>query len=209
MPSNPAEPTPAANPADKPRRRMLLEVITAFISFVIVAVPSTLGGLFFLDPILRKRKAGASGATEGEILKKDEAGFIRLDVSRDAVPEDGTPLSVTVRDDIIDAWNLFRDVPVGSVWLRRVGDGPPLAFSSVCPHLGCSVDYHRAENEFFCPCHTSSFDLDGKKTNKIPPRGMDSLEVSTRTNGKEDPNGLEIWVKYQNFQKATSEKIVT
>jgi len=211
--SNPAEPTAAADtvvsPSTKrPRRRMLLEAITAFIGFTIVAVPSTLAGLFFLDPILRKRKAVSGTATKGEVAKKDEAGFIRLDVTRSAIPGDGTPLSVTVRDDITDAWNLFRDVPIGSIWLRIVGDGPPLALSSVCPHLGCSVDYLRAKTEFFCPCHTSSFDLNGKKTNEIPPRGMDSLEVSTRTNGKEDPNGTEIWVKYQNFQKATAEKIV-
>ena len=193
---------------ETPRRSMLLHLITAVLGFLIIAVPATLSGLFFLDPILRKRKAATGGATGEEVLGKDEAGFIRLDVTKDAVPEDGTPLSVTVIDDLVDAWNMFRDVPVGSIWLRKVGGGPILAFNSVCPHLGCSVDYIRAENHFFCPCHTSAFALDGTKTNKIPPRDMDALEVSMRTNGKEDANGLEIWVKFQNFQKATSDKIV-
>ena len=193
---------------ETPRRSMLVHLITAVFSFLIIAVPSTLGGLFFLDPILRKRKATTGGATEGEVPGKDEAGFIRLGVTKDAVPEDGTPLSVTVIDDLVDAWNMFPDVPVGSIWLRKVGDGPILAFNSVCPHLGCSVDYIRAGNHFFCPCHTSAFALDGKKTNKIPPRDMDALEVSMRTNGQEDANGTEIWVKFQNFQRATSDKIV-
>lgn len=194
---------------ETPRRSMLVHGITAIISFLIVAVPSTLGGLFFLDPILRKKKSAVSGGgtTNGEIAKKDEAGFIRLDVTRDSIPQDGTPLAVTVKDDITDAWNKFRDVPVGSIWLRKVGDGPVLAFNSVCPHLGCSVDYVRADNHFFCPCHTSAFDLDGKKTNEIPPRDMDVLEVSMRTNGQDDANGVEIWVKFQNFQRATPEKI--
>ena len=194
--------------AETPRRSMLVHGITAILSFVIVAVPSTLGGLFFLDPILRKKKAtSGGGATDGEIAKKDEGGFIRLDVTKDSIPQDGTPLAVTVKDDIIDAWNKFRDVPVGSIWLRKVGDGPILAFNSVCPHLGCSVDYHRADNHFFCPCHTSAFDMDGKKKNEIPPRDMDVLEVAMRTNGQDDANGVEIWVKFQNFQRATSEKI--
>jgi len=193
---------------ETPRRSMLVHMLTAALSFLIITVPSTLGGLFFLDPILRKRKVTVGGATGGKAPKKDEAGFIRLDVTKDAVPEDGTPLSVTVNDDHIDAWNMFRDVPVGSVWLRKVGDGPILAFNSVCPHLGCSVDYIHADNHFFCPCHTSAFALDGKKTNEIPPRDMDVLEVSMRTNGQDDPNGLEIWVKFQNFKKATSDKIV-
>ena len=193
---------------ETPRRSMLVHGITAILSFLIVAVPSTLGGLFFLDPILRKKKsASRRGATDGEVVRKDEAGFILLDVTRDSIPQDGTPLAVTVKDDITDAWNKFRDVPVGSIWLRKVGDGPILAFNSVCPHLGCSVDYVRAGNHFFCPCHTSVFDLSGKKTNEIPPRDMDVLEVSMRTNGQDDANGAEIWVKFQNFQRATSEKI--
>ena len=208
-PETPTHATVHLPPAvETPRRSMLVHLTTAALSFLIIAVPSTLSGLFFLDPILRKRKAASGSEKDGEVPRKDEAGFIRLDVTKDAVPEDGTPLSVTVIDDLIDAWNMFRDVPVGSVWLRKVGDGPIIAFNSVCPHLGCSVDYIRAENHFFCPCHTSAFSLDGKKTNEIPPRDMDALEVSMRTNGQDDPRGLEIWVKFQNFQKTKSDKIV-
>ena len=193
---------------ETPRRSLLVHFITAVLSLLIGAVPSTLGGLFFLDPILRKKKSATSGGgANNAVAKKDEAGFIRLDVTKDSVPLDGTPVLVTVNDDLIDAWNKFPDVPVGSIWLRKVGDGPVLAFNTVCPHLGCSVDFVRAENHFFCPCHTSAFDLDGKKTNEIPPRDMDILDVSMRTNGQEDPGGLEIWVKYQNFQGGKPDKI--
>jgi menaquinol-cytochrome c reductase iron-sulfur subunit len=182
--------------------------VTALISTVIVAIPATLGGIFFLDPILRKKKSegtGSAGSSGG--ARKDEQGFIRLDVTRDAVPADGTPVAVTVFDDIDDAWNRFANVPVGSIWLRKLGDGPILAFNSICPHLGCSVNYRRAENDFFCPCHTSAFALDGKKTNEVPPRDMDVLEVAMRSGGKDDPAGVEIWVKFQNFRRATQEKI--
>ena len=125
--THPAEFLPPA--AETPRRSMLVHVITAVISFVIVAVPSTLGGLFFLDPILRKKKSGTGGTIDGETPKKDEAGFIRLDETKDSVPLDGTPLAATVRDDTIDACNMLRDLPVGRVWLRKVGDGPILAFN--------------------------------------------------------------------------------
>lgn len=187
------------------RRSIVVHLLTAFLSFLLVTIPATLGGLFFLDPLLRKRSGSGSGT--GEQSRKDENGFIRLDVTRDAVPDDGTPVAVTVLDDLVDAWNRFQNVPVGSIWLRKVGDGPVIAFNSICPHLGCSVDYRRAENDFFCPCHTSAFALDGKKTNEIPPRDMDVLEVSMRTNGAEDPGGAEIWVRYQKFRGATSEKI--
>lgn len=195
-------------PADTPRRSLLVHALTAFLSFMIVAIPSTLGGLFFLDPILRKKKAASGTGSAAGAARKDERGFIRLDVTRDVIPADGTPVAVTVFDDIEDAWNRFRNVPVGSIWLRKVGDGPILAFNSVCPHLGCSVNYRRAENDFFCPCHTSAFSLDGTKSNEVPPRDMDSLEVAMRVSGKDDAAGNEIWVKFLNFRRATAEKTV-
>jgi menaquinol-cytochrome c reductase iron-sulfur subunit len=112
-----------------------------------------------------------------------------------------------VKEYVDDAWNRFRDVPVGSIWLRRESaDAPIIAFSSVCPHLGCSVNYRRGEGDFFCPCHTSAFSLDGTKKNEIPPRNMDALEVVTMTDGQPDPAGTEIWVRYQNFKKGIAEQ---
>ena len=110
-------------------------------------------------------------------------------------------------NDLDDAWNRFKDVPVGSIWLRKNPDGKILVFNSVCPHLGCSVDYRRNEGDFFCPCHTSSFSLDGEKTNEVPPRAMDSLELLTAANGEVKEDGTELWVKFQNFRRATAEKI--
>lgn len=190
------------------RRSALLQFVTAVLSFLLVALPSTIGGLFFLDPLLRRRTGSASENSGGGVTgKKDEQGFIRLDVTSQVIPDDGAPVAVTVRDDLVDAWNRFADVPVGSIWLRRNPDGSIVAFNSICPHLGCSVNYRRSENDFFCPCHTSAFALDGKKTNEIPPRDMDSLIVSTRTNGQDDPAGEEIWVKYENFRRGTKEKL--
>lgn len=192
---------------DYPRRGIVRQAITAVLSFLLVAVPGTLGGLFFLDPILRRKKSGGNSDSGAVQARKDSEGYIRLDVTRDAIPADGTPVSVTVFDDIDDAWNRFSNVPVGSIWLRRGTDGVVSAFNSICPHLGCSVNFRRAENDFFCPCHTSAFGLDGEKTNQIPPRGMDSLDVSLRTAGETDSNGSEVWVRFCNFRRATAEKI--
>ena len=196
--------------ADLPttRRSVVLQFVTAVLSFLLIALPSTIAGLFFLDPLLRRRSGSvAENSGEGITGKKDDQGFIRLEVTSKVIPEDGVPVAVTVRDDLIDAWNRFADVPVGSIWLRRNPDGSIVAFNSICPHLGCSVNYRRGENDFFCPCHTSAFALDGRKTNDIPPRNMDSLIVSIRTNGQDDPAGEEIWVKYQNFRRGTKEKL--
>lgn len=197
-PSDAADVDAESNP--QTRRGLLYQGITAVFSFVLVTVPATLGGIFFLDPILRNRK---KGKTDGEGFD----GFIKLDLNREAVPADGTPVSVTVKSDLTDAWNRFRDVPVGSVWLRKNPDGQILVFNSVCPHLGCSVNYRRSENDFFCPCHTSRFELDGTKTNEVPPRDMDVLELKTGTSGAPDESGQELWIRYQNFRGGRAEKI--
>ena len=188
--------------AEQPtRRNFLLEGFTAILSFLLVAVPTTLGGLFFLDPLLRKKKT-ANGEASGT------EGLIRLAVTADVIPDDGSPVAATVIQEYVDdAWNRFRNVPVGSIWLRRESaESPIVAFSSVCPHLGCSVNYRRSEGDFFCPCHTSAFSLDGTKKNEIPPRNMDVLEVVTMTDGEPDPSGNEIWVRYVNFKKGIAEQ---
>lgn len=189
----------AAAPESETRRNVLVEGITAIVSFLLIAVPSSLAGLFFMDPIMRKRKS-AGGSDE-------MAGFIKINLTADAVPADGSPVAVTVKSDLTDAWNLFRDVPVGSIWLRKDESGLIQVFNSICPHLGCSVNYRRSENDFFCPCHTSSFSLDGQKTNQVPPRDMDSLELKTATDGIPADDGQELWVKFQNFKGATEEKV--
>jgi Rieske Fe-S protein len=35
--------------------------------------------------------------------------------------------------------------------------GTFLAFSAVCTHLGCTVGYQAANDEFVCPCHGSIY----------------------------------------------------
>ena len=146
----------------------------------------------------RGKKAGAGGGNEE---------FIKLRINTDAVPADGTPVAVTVIADQVDAWNKYKDVPIGSIWLRRKSDGSLVAFSSTCPHLGCSVDYRVSDNDFYCPCHTSAFDLDGERKNKVPPRTMDDLEIFTAIDGERDEAGTELWVRYQNFRGGTDQKI--
>ena len=105
-----------------------------------------------------------------------------------------------ILDDLVDAWNKFPNVPIGSVWVRVDESGDVIVFTTLCPHLGCSVEYRNVETDFYCPCHLSAFKLDGTKDNPIPPRDMDSLAVKPDT-------GDEIWVQFKNFRGGISEKV--
>ena len=99
------------------------------------------------------------------------AGLWVKTVPLDALTE-GVPKKVAIVADQKDAWTTSKNVDLGAAWLVRRGDAVT-ALSVVCPHLGCSIDV--AEKGFACPCHTSSFDANGKKEDGPSPRDMDPL----------------------------------
>ncbi len=152
-------------------------------------VPVASGLLVWLDPL-------NSGGGEGQ------SSFSRI-TGLESLPADGVPRKFTVIADRQDAWTKNPKVPVGAIYLSRSAKGDITAFQSICPHAGCFVEYRPAKNEFFCPCHNSSFAADGTiKDPKSPsPRPMDTLAVEIR--------GNEVWVRFQNFQAGHREKIPT
>ncbi|MBC7819365.1 MAG: Rieske 2Fe-2S domain-containing protein [Planctomycetaceae bacterium] len=176
------------SPPGEPRRRFMTQILAAGIGLLVGAVPAVSGLAFFLDPLMRKKKAGGGD------------GFFKMQVTLEALEINGEPQLVKILMDRVDAWNTYGQQPVGAVYLRRTDKDKVVAFNSRCPHLGCAVDYKPAEKHYFCPCHTSTFGLDGSKQNEIPPRGLDSLEVQIR-------KGSEVWLKFQNFRATTPEKI--
>ncbi len=178
-----------------PKRRGFFSGLVAIVcGGIITLTPMGMGGLFALDPIRRKRS---------KYLGADADGFFSV-TTLNELPADGMPVRFTIRAGKVDAWNLFKNQKIGSVYLRRIegATNPVIAFNDVCPHLGCKVNYQSASQTYYCPCHASSFSLDGDKLNKIPPRGMDSLET------KVDPDG-KVWVKYQDFRGAIAEKVAS
>jgi menaquinol-cytochrome c reductase iron-sulfur subunit len=161
-----------------------------FIGAIVTIAPLVPGVGFLLHPLLKK-KQGASAAG-------DDEDFVKV-TTLEAVPPDGSPRAFPVEMDIQDAWNKYPKRQVGSVFLSRDGDGKLKCFSCVCPHLGCTINYEDKQKLFLCPCHASSFTLDGERNNQIPPRSMDPLEV--KLNEKN-----EVLVHYQTFRAGTSER---
>jgi menaquinol-cytochrome c reductase iron-sulfur subunit len=180
--ATPREQKPPANG----RRGFFKQILAGLIGAVLGIVPGLAGLTVLLDPL--RRKAGADDAVQVATL--------------DGLPDDGVPRKFTVLATRVDAWNTFTQVPIGAVYLRRLGDGKLQAFNVVCPHAGCFVDYVPAQGNFLCPCHNSAFSVDGHIADRSSPspRGLDALEVEVR-------NGREVWVKFRNFQAGRAEKI--
>ncbi len=171
-----------------------------------------LGGLFtiflaipivsyIIDP--RNRKASGSNF-------KDVAQLNDLPV--------GQPREFVIREQRRDAWTLYPNEVVGRVFLIREGEGvenpgpndqPPVkAFTTICPHLGCSVnftgDLSGNQAAFLCPCHGGRFSLDGNRIepeHNPAPRAMDSLNVRYKPG-----NPSIVQVEYEKFYQNTPEK---
>ena len=73
----------------------------------------------------------------------------------------------------LDGWR--ETVTHESVYVERKPDGKVRVLSAICPHLGCTVQWHRSKNEFICPCHGSHYSEQGKLVKGPARRGMDPL----------------------------------
>ena len=62
-------------------------------------------------------------------------------------------------------------------FLIRAADGGFLAVYNRCTHLGCTVNWVPAQNEFVCPCHAASFDFYGNFEGPPVPRPLDTFPV--------------------------------
>ena len=150
--------------AEEPRRNFLKEFWSVVIGGIVTLFPCLAGIAVFLDPLRRTKSA------EG-------AAYIRI-APLSAVPDDGVPRQFPVIKDRVDAWTFSPNERVGAVFLlRQPGSQDVEAFNVVCPHAGCFVGYDEESKVFQCPCHTSSFNLDGSIIRPSPsPRGMDKFD---------------------------------
>ncbi len=107
------------------------------------------------------------------------------------------PVKVDVYADRVDAWNRVVQVKVGSAWVLEQGEGL-VAFSTVCPHLGCGIDYVADKKKFLCACHNSWFSIDGGVEEGPCPRAMDTLETKVEENL--------VQLRYQRFKQGIEGK---
>lgn len=175
-----------------PSRRGVLHWLGALLSSALGLALTVPGVGYLLSPVQKRRE---SDATSGD----PTFPVAQLDEIPD-VTQGGAPLRATVMaSGLRDAWNRLDGVRLGSVWLLRRKD-TVTCLSTVCPHAGCSIDFDAARQGFACPCHSSRFDLEGKRSEGPSPRDMDRLEVEVKDG--------EVRCRYQRFRLAVVRKEV-
>jgi cytochrome b6-f complex iron-sulfur subunit len=64
--------------------------------------------------------------------------------------------------------------------LVRTTDGELKAFSAVCTHLDCTVQFKSDTSQIWCACHNGMYDLQGNVVSGPPPRPLERLVVNQR-----------------------------
>ena len=62
----------------------------------------------------------------------------------------------------------------------RTADGDVRAFSAVCTHLECTVQFKADTSQIWCACHNGTYDLGGNVVSGPPPRGLEKFVVNLR-----------------------------
>jgi cytochrome b6-f complex iron-sulfur subunit len=63
------------------------------------------------------------------------------------------------------------------VILIRTASGELKAFSAVCTHLDCTVQYRKDMGLIWCACHNGRYDLNGRNVAGPPPRPLDPYRI--------------------------------
>lgn len=80
----------------------------------------------------------------------------------------------------------LSELPTGSAKLIAYAGNPAVvlrtpeslkAFSLICTHLGCTVEWQGSEKIFYCPCHDGRFDQFGEVISGPPPLPLEAYPV--------------------------------
>jgi menaquinol-cytochrome c reductase iron-sulfur subunit len=108
------------------------------------------------------------------------------------------PVVRTIQIEQVDGWR--KAVSEKAVYVSRDSRGQLHVFSSICPHLGCTLPWVSGKNEFICPCHGATFSSDGKRISGPSLRGMDELETTIQDG--------QVLVRFQYFRQLVADKEV-
>ena len=79
--------------------------------------------------------------------------------------------------DEIPVWGSKKVIVGGSALIILRTATEFKAFSAICTHLGCIVDWNGQKREIICPCHAGAFDSEGRNVSGPPPRPLPSHVV--------------------------------
>lgn len=122
-------------------------------SFLVWAAAASLGAsVLFMGATVVQAIIPPSRSIEG----KTKMG--KLPIAKVADLKAGVPVLAEYGDDVL--------------FVVKNDESSFSVFDAACPHVRCKLQYNPATNEFDCPCHASSFTIEGKRISGPAPRDM-------------------------------------
>jgi cytochrome b6-f complex iron-sulfur subunit len=88
-------------------------------------------------------------------------------------------LPVKPGDVKANSGQIFKFASQPGILIRTPG-GELRAFTAICTHLACIVQYRADVGHIWCACHNGHFDLNGKNIAGPPPRPLEPYVVNVR-----------------------------
>jgi menaquinol-cytochrome c reductase iron-sulfur subunit len=85
------------------------------------------------------------------------------------------PEEVVFRRNRKDGWRVISEKT--TAWVVRLTPDEAVAYAPQCTHLGCAYHWDEQKQNFLCPCHTSTFALDGRVLAGPAPRALDRYRL--------------------------------
>src|SRR5260370_4564668 len=86
-----------------------------------------------------------------------------------------TPEELVFRRNRSDGWKFTSEK--ATAWVVKASDTQVIAFGPQCPHLGCAYHWDQQNQQFLCPCHASTFSIEGDVLSGPAQRPLDRYEV--------------------------------
>jgi len=88
----------------------------------------------------------------------------------------------------------FKIVRFGNepVIVIKLSDTDIRAFSAVCTHLDCIVEFRQGKRDIFCNCHNGEYDLRGRNVAGPPPRPLTPYTVHVVAQGPGQPGTVVV-----------------
>ncbi len=88
-------------------------------------------------------------------------------------------LAIKPNDVKANSGQIFRFGSQAGILVKDT-NGELKAFSAVCTHLACIVQYRSDISHVWCACHNGHFDLNGRNVEGPPPKPLEQFVVNVR-----------------------------
>jgi menaquinol-cytochrome c reductase iron-sulfur subunit len=92
----------------------------------------------------------------------------------------GVPVELSFQENRLDGWRVLTEKK--TAWVVREADNKVVAFGPQCTHLACAYHWEMQSGRFVCPCHGSSFSVQGNVITGPAARPLDRYITKIENN---------------------------